>query len=264
MASPLGINGGEYPHWPIGKICDLAVELKAQFVELSVGRIREAGTPAVARELAARNLRVHVNGATSDLGGACSAAAELGVSYIVVFDDAVERPELNRAACLDALRRTATDLLERRGHERLRIAMENSVIRFTRQSEDLVAIVTAVGHPRFGVNYDPDNYYNAGVEGFPYAYDLVRPYILHMHAKDSARWIPEVHGAEKRVLHRAGGNVVCVPLGTGAVNWAGLADRLRQDGYTGPISLEPHNLPDEMAPGMATDAAHLRRLGLVD
>lgn len=264
MASPLGINGGEYPHWPVERICDLALELKAQFVELSVGRIRDAGTAGVARALAARSLHVHINGATSDLAGACTAAAELGSSYIVVFDDAVERPELSRAACLDAFRRTVTDLLERRGHERLRIAMENSIIRFTRQPEDLVAIVAAVGHPRFGVNYDPDNYYNAGTEGFPYAYELVRPHIVHMHAKDSARWIPDVHGQEKRVLHRAGGNMVCVPLGTGAINWAGLADRLRRDGYAGPISLEPHNLPEEMAPGMTADAATLRRLGLVD
>jgi sugar phosphate isomerase/epimerase len=264
MASALGINGGEYPHWPIAKICDLALELKAQFVELSVGRIREAGAAAAGRELASRGLTVHINGATSDLHGACGAAAELGAPYIVVFDDAVERPELGRAACLEAFRRTAAELLERPGHGQLRIAMENSIIRFTRQPEDLLAIVAAVGHPRFGVNYDPDNYYNAGIEGFPYAYELVRPHILHMHAKDSARWIPGVHGEQKRVLHRAGGNVVCVPLGTGAVNWAGLADRLRADGYAGPISLEPHNLPDEMAPGMAADAARLRRLGLVN
>jgi len=264
MASPLGINGGEYPHWPVERICDLAVELKARFVELSLGRICAAGTAALGRALSARGLHLHVNGATSDLAEACAAAAELGAAYIVVFDDAVERPELSRAACLDAFRRTATELLERPGHERLKIAMENSIIRFTRQPEDLLAIVKAVGHPRFGVNYDPDNYYNAGIEGFPYAYELVRPHILHMHAKDSARWLPQVHGAETRVLHRAGGNVVCVPLGTGAVNWAGLAERLRSDGYAGPISLEPHNLPEEMAPGMAADAACLRRLGLVD
>ena len=107
------------------------------------------------------------------------------------------------------------------------------------------------------------NFYNAGIEGFPYAYELVREHIFQMHAKDSARYLPQVHGEQKRVLHRAGGNVVCVPLGTGAVNWPGLADRLLRDGYAGPICLEPHNLPEEMAPGMELDAAFLRRVGLV-
>jgi len=72
-----------------------------------------------------------------------------------------------------------------------------------------------------------------------------------------------VHGEGKRVLHRASGNVICVRLGTGAVNWAGLAERLKRDGYRGPISLEPHNLPHEMAPGMEADAAFLRKVGLV-
>jgi sugar phosphate isomerase/epimerase len=262
--SSLGINGGEFPQWPVERICDLAVELKAQFVELSIERIGQAGVEVLGRHLASRGLTLHVNCSTSGLAAAFLAAQEIGSPYIVVFDDAVERPDLSRAACLDHFRQTAVGLLERPGCEGIRVAMENSVIRFTRQPEDLLAIVRAVGHPRFGVNYDPDNYYNAGIEGFPYAYEFVRPHIFHMHAKDSSRWIPAVHGDQKRVLHRAGGNMVCVSIGTGAVNWAGLADRLRTDGYRGPISLEPHNLPEEMAPGMARDAAFLRQIGLVN
>lgn len=261
--SPLGINGGEYPHWPVGKICELAVTLKARFVELAVGRITHDGVESIRRDLTSRGLGLHVNCATSELAAAMAAAAALDAPIIVVFDDAVERSNDSRAGSLETFRRTMRELLERSGNERIRVAMENSVIRMTRQPEDLLAIVRAVDHPRFGVNYDPDNYYNAGIEGFPYGYELVREHIFHVHAKDSARYLPQVHGDRKRVLHRAGGNVVCVPLGTGAVNWAGIADRLRHDGYAGPISLEPHNLPDEMAPGMEQDAAFLRRVGLV-
>jgi len=262
--SSLGINGGEFPHWPVEKICDLAVQLRAQFVELGVGRIAKEGIAKVQSAFVSRKLMVHLNCATSELASAMPAARELSSPVIVVFDDAVERADLSRTESLEAFRRTVIGLLEQPAHAGIRIAMENSIIRMTRQPEDLMAIVAAVSHPRFGVNYDPDNYYNAGIEGFPYAYELVRPHILHMHAKDSARWIPHIHGEAKRVLHRAGGDVVCVPLGTGAVNWAGLADRLRADGYRGPISLEPHNLPEEMAPGMAADAAYLRRIGLVN
>ena len=245
------------------KICDLASALKAQFVELAASRIARDGIEHVRRELAARSLGIHVNCATSELAAAMKVAQALESPIVVVFDDAVERADTSRAGSLESFRRMVCELLEQPGQAHVRIAMENQVIRMTRQPEDLLAVVQAVGHPRLGVNYDPDNYYNAGVEGFPYAYELVKSHIFHMHAKDSARYLPQVHGDQKRVLHRAGGNVICVPLGTGAVNWAGLADRLRQDEYAGPISLEPHNLPDEMAPGMEKDAAFLRRVGLV-
>ena len=34
-----GINGGEFPHWTVGAICDLAVKVRAQFVELASRRI---------------------------------------------------------------------------------------------------------------------------------------------------------------------------------------------------------------------------------
>jgi len=261
--SPLGINGGEYPHWPVGKICELAAALKCQFVELAASRITRDGIEQVRHELMESGLGIHVDCATSELAATMKIAQALESPIVVVFDDAVERADTSRSGSLDAFRRTVCDLLEQPGHAQIRIAMENQVIRMTRQPEDLLGIVQAVGHPRLGVNYDPDNYYNAGVEGFPYAYELVKSHIFHMHAKDSARYLPHVHGDGKRVLHRAGGNVICVPLGTGAVNWAGLAERLRQDEYAGPISLEPHNLPDEMAPGMEKDAAFLRRAGLV-
>jgi len=260
---PLGINGYEFPRWSIAKICDLAVELKARYVELSVARIAETGAGDVRRELSARGLSAVVDCDTSALAAAFSVAIELDSSIIVALDDGVERADISRMEWLDDFQRTARDLLEQPAHGSIQVAMENTVIGPTRQPDDLLAIVSAVGHPRFGVNYDPGNYYNAGIEGFPYAYELVRSHIFHIHAKNSTRWIPQVHGSRKRVLHRAGGNVVCVPLGAGAVNWAGLAHRLRADGFRGPVSLEPHSLPDEMAPGMAEDSAYLRRIGLV-
>jgi hypothetical protein len=50
---PLGINGGEFPHWSVGQICDLAVKIGAEFVELSVHRVTDAGAPAVAEEAGA-------------------------------------------------------------------------------------------------------------------------------------------------------------------------------------------------------------------
>ena len=260
---PLGINGLEYPHWPIQKIADLAVALKASFVELGVGRIVREGVEVVLREFQPRHLTVEVNSPSSEIEVGMATAQRVGSPYVIVLDDAIERSDWSRAKSIEGFRRTMVELLEKPDSDGIQVALENGGFRITRDPEDVLTIVRAINHPRFGVNYDPDNYYNAGFEGFPYAYELVRGHIFHMHAKNSARYIPRVHGEDRRVLHRAAGNVICVPLGTGAVNWAGLAERLQRDGYRGPISLEPHNLPDEMAPGMEADAAFLRRVGLV-
>jgi sugar phosphate isomerase/epimerase len=260
---PFGINGGEFPHWPVAKICDLAVKLNAQFVELSARRMAGEGTTAVGRELGSRRLRVHVNAGASELAAAFEVARDLGAPVIVVFDDAIERVDASRRRSLDDFRETVCGLIDRPGHEGIHLAIENSFIKITRQPEDLLAIIRHIGHPRVGVNFDADNFYNAGIEPFPYAYELLKGHIVQLHAKDSTRYLPAVHGDERRVLHRAGGNVICVPLGTGAVNWAGLVARLKHDGYRGAVSLEPHTLPEEMAGVMAQDAAYLRAAGLV-
>jgi sugar phosphate isomerase/epimerase len=258
-----GINGGEFPHWPVTDICDLAVKVGARFVELSSERVSGEGIAAVGRELAARHLRIHVGSGVANLEAAFGVARALDAPVIVMFDDGIERVDGSRRQSLDEFRAMARGLIDQPGHEGIRLAIENSVIKITRQPEDLLAIVRRIDHPRVGVNFDADNFYNAGIEPFPYAYELLKGHIVQLHAKDSTRYLPAVHGEDRRVLHRAGGNVICVPLGTGAVNWAGLIARLKQDSYRGPVSLEPHTLPEEMAAVMEQDAAYLRAAGLV-
>jgi len=262
-ACPLGVNGGEYPHWSIEQILDLAVKIRTEFVELSVRRVTDAGAPAVAAHARRRGLSVHVGAMVSELPEAFPVARAIAAPLIVAVDDAIERSDRSRAESLAAFAHLVIELLDRPGHESIRLALENSVIRITRLPEDLLAVIGAVSHPRFGLNFDADNFYNAGVEPFPYAYELLRAHIFQVHVKDSARYIPAVHGDGRRVLHRAGGNVVCLPVGSGAVNWTGLIARFQQDGYRGPVSLEPHLLPHEMAPAMEVDAAFLRRTGWV-
>jgi sugar phosphate isomerase/epimerase len=257
------VNGGEYPHWPVTQILDLAVKIQADFVELSVRRVVDAGPATVSSEARRRRLGVHVGAMVSELSQAFAAARAIESPLIAAVDDAIERSDQGRAESLSAFARHVVELLEQPGHESIRLALENSVIRITRLPEDLLAVIEAVAHPRFGLNFDADNFYNAGIEPFPYTYELLRTRIFQVHVKDSGRYIPAVHGDRRRVLHRAGGNVVCLPVGTRAVNWTGLIERFQQDGYRGPVSLEPHLLPHEMAPAMEADAAFLRRTGWV-
>ena len=74
-----GINGGEFPHWPVAEICDLAVKVRAQFVELSSRRIAGEGTAAVGKELAAHGLRAHVNAGAADLTAGFEVARALAL-----------------------------------------------------------------------------------------------------------------------------------------------------------------------------------------
>lgn len=260
---PLGVNGGEYPHWSVAKICDLAVKLGAEFVELSARRVIVGGPQAVLKETRRRRLGIHIGAMVSELTDAFVAAHAVGAPLIVAVDDAIERAELSRGQSIRVFRQLVVGLLDQPAHRSIRLALENSVIRITRLPEDLLVLLEAVDHPRFGINFDADNFYNAGTEPFPYAYELLREHIFQVHVKDSGRYIAAVHGDDRRVLHRAGGNVVCLPVGTGAVNWTGLIARFQQDGYRGPVSLEPHLLPQEMAPAMEADATFLRRAGWV-
>jgi sugar phosphate isomerase/epimerase len=260
---PFGINGGEFPEWPVGRIADLAVKLGARFIELPCRRLAGSGAAGALAQAEARGVSIHVNALVSEAPEAFAAARLVRAPYIVIADDCIERMDASRGESIARFRATILPLLEAPAHQGIRLALENQIVKITRVPEDVLELVTRVGHPRFGVNFDADNFYNAGIEPFPYAYALLRAHILHVHAKDSARYIPSLHGEGRRVLHRAGGNVICVPLGRGAVNWAGLIERLIEDGYRGPVSLEPHTLPEEMAPGMEADAAYLRRSGLI-
>ena len=204
-----------------------------------------------------------MNAGASDLTAGFGVARALDAPVIVLFDDAIERVDGSRRQSLDDFRATVRGLIDQPGHEGIRLAIENSFIKITRQPEDLLAIVRRVDHPRVGVNFDADNFYNAGIEPFPVCVRAAEG----PHRPASRQGLDSLPaGGPRRGPARApsgGGNVICVPLGTGAVNWEGLVARLKQDGYRGAVSLEPHTLPEEMAGVMEQDAAYLRAAGLV-
>ena len=80
----LGVNGGEYPHWSVAQICDLAVKLRAEFVELSARRVIAAGPQAVLEETRRRRLGIHVGAMVSELADAFVVAHAVAAPLIVV------------------------------------------------------------------------------------------------------------------------------------------------------------------------------------
>ncbi len=74
----------------------------------------------------------------------------------------------------------------------------------------------------FQAVFDPANFIQCGQTPYPDAYEALRPWLRYMHVKDA---LPD-------------GDVVAA--GEGAARWPELLQRLRQDGYDGFFSLEPH------------------------
>jgi len=74
----------------------------------------------------------------------------------------------------------------------------------------------------FQAVFDPANFIQCGQIPYPDAYEALRPWLRYVHVKDA---LPD-------------GDVVAA--GEGAAHWPELLQRLRQDGYDGFFSLEPH------------------------
>ncbi|MFO1284247.1 MAG: sugar phosphate isomerase/epimerase family protein [Burkholderiales bacterium] len=115
-----------------------------------------------------------------------------------------------------------------------------------RRAESLVALMESVGSPRLAIHYDPANFHIAGIEGFPLPWDLMKPWIRYVHLKDCRRYTPLLQGPKERYRLRtdsANGPFQSVPNGAGALNSEGILRALRDGGYDGYVSLEPHELP---------------------
>ena len=71
--------------------------------------------------------------------------------------------------------------------------------------------------------FDPANFVQCGVEPYPHAYKMLKPYIAYMHIKDAKMDTGDV-----------------VPAGQGDGNVPKILEDLAHSGYQGFLSLEPH------------------------
>jgi len=75
----------------------------------------------------------------------------------------------------------------------------------------------------FGAIYDASNFVSSGVRPFDEAYSVLEPYIRYFHVKDQIM-------SERRI----------VPAGEGDGQYRELLTALKDEGYSGFFSLEPH------------------------
>lgn len=145
------------------------------------------------------------------------------------------RPALERAAEVGV-----TLLLENNLDQR---GEDPSGLNPSRRPEMVLTVMEQADSPYLGLCYDPCNFYTVGAEGFPYAYELLKPYIRNVHVKDCVCYSPLLHNEkaknQKLLVDSITGPHLPVVVGEGAVNWGGILRRLEADGYEGWVTLDP-------------------------
>ncbi len=122
------------------------------------------------------------------------------------------------------------DEVMRRMTAMARLAEKNGVVLLHENEKEIYGdtaircadILKTVDSPCLKAVFDPANFVQCGQKVYPDAYELLKPYILYMHIKDA----------------EADGHVV--PAGVGIGNVENILKSLKESGYNGFVSLEPH------------------------
>jgi sugar phosphate isomerase/epimerase len=149
-------------------------------------------------------------------------AGALGTTIVRVFSFFIppaQAPEVFRTRVLDRM----TALAAVAGERGLVLAHENEKEIYGDRPERCADILEAVGSPALRATFDAGNFVQCGVRPHSEAYELLRPYLLYVQVKDALAATGEV-----------------VPAGQGDGQVRETLGELRDSGFAGYLSLEPH------------------------
>ena len=183
---------------------------------------RDMGVSAIASPVGKVDVTLPVEHEEARLGRAIAAAQRLGSRYIRVFSfyrGEGLAPETIRDDVVTRMRALAT-LAER---EDVVLLHENEKDIYGDVPERVLDIIESVGSAALRVAWDSANFVQVGVRPFTDGYALLRPHLEYLQVKDAVA---------------ATGAVVTAGAGDGELVETLAA--LRDDGYAGFASLEPH------------------------
>jgi sugar phosphate isomerase/epimerase len=201
-------------------IIDLYAEQLAELASV----LDEAGVAvsAIASPVGKVDVSLPVEHEVERLGRAVTAADQLGARYIRVFSffrgEGVAI-ESTRDAVLVRMRALA-DVAESAG---VTVVHENEKDIYGDTPERVLDIIESVGSDRLQVAWDSANFVQVGVRPYTDGYAMLRPHLVYVQVKDALA---------------ATGAVV--PAGSGDGELLETLTALRDDGYGGFVSLEPH------------------------
>jgi len=229
-----------------GAQCELLVELGVGWVELrgawdtGVLDLDDGQLACVARALAAAGLRVSSIaspigkvGVGEDLDAhlrrfdrALAVADRLGARHIRLFSFYIPPGDDPAAHRDEVLRRMRALVARARGADVI-LAHENEHGIYGDVPERCLDIVESVGSERLRLIWDPGNFVVEGVRPYTDGYALLRPHLEYVHVKDVR-------------LEADTARAIAVPAGEGAGEVRETLRALRDDGFDGFFSLEPH------------------------
>jgi len=149
-------------------------------------------------------------------------AQTLGTGYIRVFSF-FRRDDQTAEQIRDAVIERMTLLAQTAEEAGVVLLHENEKGVYGDTPERVLDIVESVGSPALKVAWDSANFVQVGVRPFSEGYALLRPHLEYLQVKDAIAATGEV-----------------VPAGAGDGELLETLAALRDDGYTGFASLEPH------------------------
>lgn len=133
---------------------------------------------------------------------------------------------------------------------------------FLRWPEQTAMLVDWIRHPAFGVTFDPCNLYIAGVEPWPLAYRVLKPYIRYVHVKNAVRYARSLYGDPdvlELLTDSLNGAFMPVGLEEGALNWTLLVRDLIDGGFSGCLTIESHVGESDVAEVTKSEVKFLRQ-----
>jgi sugar phosphate isomerase/epimerase len=200
------------------------VDLSQDELARLAGHVRDRGmaVSAIASPIGKVDVTLPVGHEVERLGRALRAAQVLGAPFVRIFSfyrSAERGPEDIRDEVL--VRMSALAALAEE-HE-VTLVHENEKDIYGDVPSRVLDIVESVGSDRLRVAWDNANYVQVGVRPYTDGYALLRPYLDYLQVKDALA---------------SDGSVV--PAGEGDGQLLETLTALRDDGYTGFASLEPH------------------------
>lgn len=264
MNSRIAVSGTEYPYRPLDELFDIAMMLGVANLELwiphnfkyeEIGRVGKALESKRLRTIVVStwtqlNLQGDVTPRQTLINQSILAAKALGAGFVNTYFGANAQRTPQEALC--RYRESILPCLEVAAKEGIVITLENEFevtgTDCTRRADWIRELIETVNSPFFRVNFDACNFYFAGEEPFPYAYELLKDYIAYVHLKDGMKYNPKVHtlSDEQFLWKDHSGDYLCCRMGQGAINYEGLFEAFLRDGYRGCFTLEPHVPPPQL------------------
>lgn len=258
----IAISGTEYPHRPIEEIYSIAQYLGVSNLELWIPHnFKFENIDKIKRELDERKLsaicistwtQLNLPGNISErqnlIISSIKAAEILGSNIVNTYFGA--NPQRTPQQAIKCYKENIELCLEHAEREKITIVLENEFditgVDVTRKAEYVLELIETINSPYFRLNFDPCNFYFAGEEPYPYAYNLLKKYISYVHIKDGMKYHEKLydHPGDGFLWQDKSGDYLCCELGKGAIPYSSLFNNLVKDGYSGFFTMEPHVHPN--------------------